>query len=205
MRQPHSSLQKISNDNESSKMKHNKILIVTLLLILIPAFTHDLLPKAHAAPVFVASLDAHNTGATDTLVQTSYNPNATFLIGVVLNATALNPISGVWAWQVKLFYDPSVLVPQADPSSSSLYPDGAGNTVQLGGQSTGCNPVGSCNWNSAVTANPPRGIAPTSTPGPGEIQQAFTFISGTPITINQRTLLASFSFEIIKKATTTVT
>ncbi|HZD13094.1 MAG TPA: hypothetical protein VE177_06210, partial [Candidatus Binatus sp.] len=121
-------------------MKYNKILTLTILLILATTFLHLLPPPAHAAPVYTVLLDAHSTSTTDTLVQASFVPNSTFRVGAIINASAANPLANVYGWQFQINYDPTALVPQADPAISGAYPDGANKTILLGTQ-TGC-----CNW-----------------------------------------------------------
>src|SRR6267143_999713 len=89
-------------------------------------------------------LDANSTSQTDILNQTSVTAAKTFRVGVILNASARVPLNSVFGWQFAINYDPTILVPQADPFATSSYPDGSGNTVLFGAQA-------SANWAAKIT------------------------------------------------------
>src|SRR6267143_547190 len=132
-------------------MKHNKILTLTVLLVLSSTFTHLFVSPVHAPPVYVISLDANNTSQTDILIQSSFKPNSTFRVSALINATAANPLPNVYAWAFQINYDPTILTPQADPAGGggtrcSSAPDCADPVAYLGAQAGGCVPVGGCNW-----------------------------------------------------------
>lgn len=172
-------------------MKARKILTLTVLIILTVSYAHLFIHPVSAAPVYTISLDANSTSQTDTIVQTSFTTAKTFRVGAVINATAGNPLPGVFGWQFQINYDPSILIPQADPATGSLT-DAAVNTVLLGGQ------AGCCNWAGAVSG----GTAfVTQSITPGAVIVGFTFTTGSGVTINARTLLANVAFELLKKPT----
>jgi PKD repeat protein len=192
-------------------MKSKKILVLVLLLVLTSTFARNIIHTANAAPVFVVSLDTHSTSQTDLLVQTTYNPNSTIRVSAIINATGFNTIPGVFSWQFAILYDPTVLVPQADPAGGGgspacgAYPDCADPTVYLGSQSTGCpvsggSATGGCNWAGALSSAQGAFIGAVALPG--EFIVGFTYFSphGT-VTINQKTILANVAFEIIRKPT----
>src|SRR5260370_33637006 len=106
-----------------------------IFLVLAGAATLFVHP-AKAAPVWSVSLDASNTAQNDVLKQATGSFAKTFRVGAIINASTLNPIPGIYGWQFQVNYDPTYLVPQADPSASSLYPDGPENTVLFGAQTT---------------------------------------------------------------------
>src|SRR5206468_9083279 len=105
----------------------------------------------------------------------------------------------VYGWQFAINYDPTVLIPKANPDPSSAYPDGAGNTVLLGSGTSLC-PVyggtnfGGCNWNAAAAAN--QGSSFVSTLVPGKILVGFTsFHPTTPPSSTRRPLRPNAPFK----------
>ena len=172
-------------------------------------------------------LDAKNTGQTD--VDSTLGPNKveslntvgqTFRVGVVVNASSTIKIPGVYVWQFVINHNSTILVPLANPNGGggptcSSYPDCADNTAYLGAQTSNCPfvlPTGSgitggCNWNSLQATSQVFSSVSVGIPTPGAVLVGFTFTLSHPpppstsygVTINQKTLLASVAFELIKQ------
>src|SRR2546427_2449249 len=109
----------------------------------------------------------------------------------------------VFGWQFAINYDPTYLLPQADPTPSCLtYPDCAGNTALLGSVTTGCpvfggNVIGGCNWNACQTTC---GSAVTGIPTPGKFIVVFTYFLGHGgVFPNAKVLMANVAFELLAK------
>ncbi|OLD05123.1 MAG: hypothetical protein AUJ07_02150 [Crenarchaeota archaeon 13_1_40CM_3_53_5] len=109
----------------------------------------------------------------------------------------------IFGWQFAINYDPTFLVPQADPGPlCTLYPDCASGPISLGAASTGCpvyggGPTGGCNWNACPSGC---GALVSSVPTPGKIFAAFTYLlPHGGVFVNTKVLLANVAFEIISK------
>ena len=153
----------------------------------------------------VKFIDANGDGAWQFPEIVVYDTGGTGLFAA--NDKLIAP--SVYGWQFAINYDPTVLIPQANPDPSSAYPDGAGNTVLLGSGTSLC-PVyggtnfGGCNWNAAAAAN--QGSSFVSTLVPGKILVGFTFLPPHNATfINTKALLANVAFEIIRKPASPIT
>ncbi|OLD01765.1 MAG: hypothetical protein AUJ07_10530 [Crenarchaeota archaeon 13_1_40CM_3_53_5] len=177
-----------------TKIITSAFIIILMIVIVSPG----LVRPAIAAPVWTVDLDAHNTSATDVLVQQSYRPNSTFSVGAIVNASAINPISNIAGWQFGINYNSTLVVPQADPDPLSSYPDGSGSMITLGAQGT----FGTYNWANAVAG----GQAFSQfhiPPGGGTIFVFFAFFPPvTPVTLRAKTLLGSVTFELLNKTIT---
>src|SRR5213594_4211791 len=140
-----------------------------------------------------ALLDAKNTGQTDvdsTLgpnkVEASNTVSQTFRVGVVVNGSLTVKIPGVYVWQFVVNYDPTVLVPEANPAGGggpacNTSPDCADPVLFLGAQTPNCpsalpdgsSAFGGCNWN--IYAQGGKGNAVFRVLGPGTLLVGFTF------------------------------
>jgi len=140
-----------------------------------------------AAPVLGPKilLDANSTSQTDVLVQNSVNAVRTFRVGAIVNASATIPLNNVFGWQFAVNYDPNVLVPQADPSATTPYPDGAASTILFGAQT-------SANWAAKIAAS--QGFGGFTIPKQGKVIAYFTLIApAAPVNLLSRTLLANLA------------
>jgi PKD repeat protein len=179
-----------------------RLLPIFLLMLAMMGLSLSGLRPVYAAPVHVVSLDANSSSATDATVETSANDAHTFRIGAIVNATPANPLLNVFGFQFSINYNATAFVAQGDPSSTSVYPDGAGNTVDFGAQTT----AGTVNWAGllgadkafqVVTVQPPSGSE-------GAIIIALTILSPNPaVNMTANTLLANAAFELINKPSTT--
>ena len=169
------------------RMNHSRSRSYLTLIFLVMALASvSSLRTVHAStrtPVYVVNLDAYSTGPKDTLIQTSHSNTGAFRVGVVINATAANPLANIFGWQFQINYDPTMFVPMADPDPASSYPDGAGQIVDFG-----------TIWATYVSAG--EAFAGTNNPSPGQIIIYFTLLQPTsPVTLSARTLLANVAFE----------
>jgi hypothetical protein len=113
----------------------------------------------------------------------------------------------VFGWQFAINYDPTLVVPQADPAAVPTYPDGADATAKVGSVAAGCpvygGAAGGCNWNSALVANQASLVFTITTPGKAFV--AFTFLNPhSPVITNNVVQLGSIAFEIIKPTAPTM-
>src|SRR2546422_6161946 len=133
--------------------RRNILIVLTIILSLSGIYVAVLRPvQGVLPPPWTVSLDANSTSAMDANPQATNTVTKTFRIGAMVNASGAagvcgsQCISGVFGWQLGIVYDNTTVVPQGDPSATSLYPDGAENTVSFGAQSTAGDP----NWGSLV-------------------------------------------------------
>src|SRR5438309_5656315 len=175
-------------------MRMNHSLSYLTLIFLVTALVYgSSLRTVHASttPVYVVDLDAYSTGPRDTLIQTSHSNTGSFRVGAVINATAVNPVANVFAWQFQISYDPSMFVPVADPDPASVHPVRSGQVVNIGAV-----------WAGRVSAG--QGFVGTHSPNPGKIIIFFSLLGSTsPVTWSARTLLANVAFEPLGKTNVT--
>src|SRR6266540_1254968 len=182
-------------------MNAKPLLLIALSLLTVAGITLSNLRPVAAAPVWTVSLDANSTSQTDIVNSTDPSPVKSFRIGAIVNATLASPLQHVFSWGFDIFYNATSFVPQGDPSSTSLYPDGSANTVLFGAQTT----AGTANWAGLIQANNAFGSSTISSAGSnGQISVGLTLISPAPeLTISAKTLLANVQFELLNKPTTT--
>ena len=185
------------------------LLLILVLSVLATPFAHNqktpsapvAAPLAPTGPVYQVSLDANSLSQTDVTVATNATQVMSFRIGAVINSSTTNPLTGVYGWQFGIIYNSTAFLPFGDPSPTSGYPDGAGNTALFGAQTT----TGTVNWAGKIAGSQAFGsyalIPCNNPPCPyQEIQVFMTLLAPNPaVTISAKTLLANVNFELINK------
>ncbi len=164
------------------------------------SFTHSILVTFNFK--VLVNLDSNSISQVDTTISTTSSQAKSFRVGAVLNASNTNTVANVYGWQVQINYDATAFLPQGDPSTTSLYPDGADPTPLFGAQTT----TGTANWAGFFLTSPPSGFGSTfnSVSGiTGHLTVFYTLIGTTPaVTLSAKTILANVNFELINKPTT---
>jgi hypothetical protein len=179
------------------------IILVTAIMLLATLSFGNVLP-AHAV-IWTLNLDASSPTPTDITVETTANQTHSFRIGAVLNASATNPLNGVFGWQFSINYNATAFIPQGDPSGAAipgnlggLYVDSASNTVLFG---AGSSP-GQINWAAKITAAQAFG---SSTIIPGQITVFYTILApNIAVNIAAPTLMANVNFELLTRVSPSV-
>src|SRR6266851_8488698 len=160
--------------------------------------------SASVSPVYQVSFDANSLSQTDVVVSTNASQSKSFRIGAVINSSSTNPVTGIYGWQFGITYNSSAFIPIGDPNPSSIYPDGAANTVMFGSQTT----TGTVNWAGLLAGSQAFGsiTVPICNAPPcqfKEIQVFFALFTPAPaVTISAKTLLANVNFELLNKPST---
>src|SRR5712692_285810 len=160
--------------------------------------------SASVNPVHQVSFDADSLSQTDVVVSTNASQSKSFRIGAVINSSATNPVTGIFGWQFGITYNSSAFIPVGDPNPSSIYPDGAANTVMFGSQTT----TGTVNWAGLLAGGNAFGsfVTPLCNAPPCQFREIQVFLTllapAPPMTISAKTLLANVNFELLNKPST---